>query len=113
MSARVWLIAAIALAGIDANAASPAIVQEYADLSAAFDASLGRPPVQRELQVKRADCVLTEFEADRGAENTPQLMELMRTLAQGVQFDDPVVVKFTAAHGDAYAEIVRRCKNSV
>lgn len=99
--------------GSNVHAASPEIVEEYARLSANFDARQGEPALATDVQLKLANCILTGFETDQGAENIPQLMDLMQTLAQGVQFDDPVVVRFTAAHGDTYEDIVRRCEGVI
>ena len=94
-------------------AASDAVVRQYADYAAAFDARQGREPIPRDTRLQIANCVLDGFADARGADSIPQLMDLMKTVAGGVQFDDPVVVKFTKDHGDAYATIVARCRSRI
>ena len=110
---RIWVVAILAMLGTGTIAATQSDISEYAKLSAEFDARQGKPELAADKRMALADCVLSAFEAERGAENIPQLLGLMRAVAAGIQFDDPVVVEFTKSHGDSYAQIVRKCQNSI
>lgn len=96
-----------------ANAASEADISAYADYAAAFDARQGRPEIPRAQQLEIAACILTAFEAQHGRAGVETLLDLMRTVASGVQFDDPTVVRFTETYGDKYGPIVSRCRTRV
>ena len=110
---RIWTVATLVMLGTGAIAATQADIAEYARLSATFDARQGKADIGPDRRLQLADCVLSAFEAARGSQSIPQLMALMRTVSAGVQFDDPVVVKFTENHGDVYAQIVKGCRSSV
>ncbi len=93
------------------RAASDADIRAYATYAARFDARQGRPEIAPETGHAIAGCVLADFEDRHGRAGVARLMELMRTVSSGVEFDDPTVVGFTETYGDTYGAIVNRCRD--
>ena len=116
MCARLALALCFVLSGTLAHAASEALVREYMTLSEAFYARMGTSRVLATTDAQKqrfASCVLSDFEAERGAGGVDQLMAMMRSLSKGVKFDDPAVVKFNDAHGSLYRATLASCRNSI
>ena len=93
-----------------AFAVSKAQVDRYIALDEAFDQRMKRPVLSSDDRRKRANCILSRFEAAKGQDGVADLLVLMRVLSQGVAFDDPTVEAFTQAHGPVYQRTLRDCR---
>lgn len=102
----------IAVLNVPALAASDRQISEYVELSDQFNSKLPRSTIAgltERQQRLRADCILDDFEDRFGQAGVSRLMELMRVLARGAEFDDPTIVGFNEAYGAVYDRMVSDC----
>jgi hypothetical protein len=105
---RAAAILAVLLPG-PVQAADAGVVAEYQSYAGQLDALIGG---SGSASPARAECIVTAFEAERGPGGIDDLLRLMRTVAGGAEFDDPVIVEFNERHGAAYKQVLRGCRDA-
>lgn len=105
----------VAIATIAASPAWPvtdAVVSRFVVLSDQFNAQLSKSSVRglsKPQRVVRARCILGRIEDDFGQGGVSALMNMMKVLSKGTEFDDATVVSFNEAYGRDYNRALNRC----